>query len=198
VAAELLRAEGQLETLAAGAHADVIVLDGDPLEDIGPLADPAAHMALVIPGRCRRPAALTRGPVQLPRSSSDIRGDHLRRPDRKASEDHPHIADYLWLSRSAEMFGIAPDLPALGSPPGDRRLVGSATHWWGELLGCWLGIRRLMTAQWHLVKGIYVPGSREAAGHLVDLAQAVCAAHLRAHWLGRWAAPAHAPSRAAP
>jgi hypothetical protein len=26
----------------------VIVLDGDPLEDIGLLADPAAHMALVI------------------------------------------------------------------------------------------------------------------------------------------------------
>ena len=48
VAAELLRAESQLETLAAGAHADVIVLDGDPLEDIGLPADPAAHMPLVI------------------------------------------------------------------------------------------------------------------------------------------------------
>jgi hypothetical protein len=47
-AAKLLRAEGQLETLAAGAHADVHVLDGDPLEDIGLLADPAAHIALVI------------------------------------------------------------------------------------------------------------------------------------------------------
>jgi imidazolonepropionase-like amidohydrolase len=48
VAAELLRAEGQLEALAAGAHADVIVLEGDPLEDIGLLADPAAHMPLAI------------------------------------------------------------------------------------------------------------------------------------------------------
>ena len=47
-AAELLRAEGQLGTLAAGAHADVIVLDGDPLQDIGLLADPAGHMPLVI------------------------------------------------------------------------------------------------------------------------------------------------------
>jgi imidazolonepropionase-like amidohydrolase len=47
-AAELLRAEGELGTLAAGAHADVIVLDGDPLEDIGRLADPAAHMPLVV------------------------------------------------------------------------------------------------------------------------------------------------------
>jgi imidazolonepropionase-like amidohydrolase len=48
VAAELPHAEGQLETLAAGAHADVIVLDGDPLEDIGLPADPAAHMPLAI------------------------------------------------------------------------------------------------------------------------------------------------------
>jgi imidazolonepropionase-like amidohydrolase len=48
VAAELLRAEGQLGTHAAGAHADVIVLGGDRLEDIGLLADPAAHMPLVI------------------------------------------------------------------------------------------------------------------------------------------------------
>ena len=47
-AAELLCAQGQLGTLAAGAHADVIVLDGDPLEEIGLLADPAAHMPLVI------------------------------------------------------------------------------------------------------------------------------------------------------
>jgi imidazolonepropionase-like amidohydrolase len=35
VAAELLRAESQLETLAAGAHADVIMLDGDPLRTSG-------------------------------------------------------------------------------------------------------------------------------------------------------------------
>ena len=48
VAAELLHAEGQLGTLAAGAHADAIVLDGDPLQDIGLLSDPAAHMPLVI------------------------------------------------------------------------------------------------------------------------------------------------------
>ena len=48
VAAERLRAEERLETLAADAHADVIVPDSDPLEDIGLLADPAAHMALVI------------------------------------------------------------------------------------------------------------------------------------------------------
>jgi imidazolonepropionase-like amidohydrolase len=48
VAAELLRAEGQFGTLAAGAYAEVIMLDGDSLEGIGPLADPAAHMPLVV------------------------------------------------------------------------------------------------------------------------------------------------------
>ncbi len=53
VATERLRAEDQRETLAADAHADVIVLDGDPLEDIGLLADPAAHMALVIQAGAR-------------------------------------------------------------------------------------------------------------------------------------------------
>ena len=47
-AAELLCAAGQLGTLAADAQADLIVLDGDPLENIGLLADPAAHMPLVI------------------------------------------------------------------------------------------------------------------------------------------------------
>jgi hypothetical protein len=74
VAAEPLRAEGQLEALAAGALADVIVLDGDPLEDIG--------CSQIQPRTCRwssRPvpsprAALTREPVQLPHPSSDIRG----------------------------------------------------------------------------------------------------------------------------
>jgi hypothetical protein len=72
VAAELLRAEGQLETLAAGDHADVIVLDGDPLEDIGLLADPAAHIALVIQAVPSSGSADTWS-VQLPRTSSGIR-----------------------------------------------------------------------------------------------------------------------------
>jgi len=60
-AAELLRAEGQLGTVAAGARADMVVPDGDPLEDIGLLADPAAHMALVIQACAVARAALTRG-----------------------------------------------------------------------------------------------------------------------------------------
>ena len=48
VVVELLPAEDRLEILAAGTHADEIVLDGDPLEDVGLLAGPAAHMPLVI------------------------------------------------------------------------------------------------------------------------------------------------------
>ncbi|MET8865150.1 amidohydrolase family protein [Nonomuraea sp. NPDC004580] len=39
-AAELVGLTGELGTLAVGAHADLLVLDGDPLEDIGVLADP--------------------------------------------------------------------------------------------------------------------------------------------------------------
>jgi imidazolonepropionase-like amidohydrolase len=50
VAAQLLGAAGDLGTLAVGAYADAVVLDGDPLADIGVLADPAAHMPLVVQG----------------------------------------------------------------------------------------------------------------------------------------------------
>ncbi|WP_199439319.1 metal-dependent hydrolase family protein [Umezawaea beigongshangensis] len=39
-AAELLGLTGEIGTLEPGAHADLLVLDGDPLEDIGVLADP--------------------------------------------------------------------------------------------------------------------------------------------------------------
>ena len=48
VAARLLCAEGQLGTLDAGANADLIVVEGDPLDDIAVLADPAANLRLVI------------------------------------------------------------------------------------------------------------------------------------------------------
>ncbi|MBF8194020.1 amidohydrolase family protein [Nonomuraea sp. K274] len=40
-AAELLGLAGEAGTLAVGAYADLLVLDGDPLADIGVLADPA-------------------------------------------------------------------------------------------------------------------------------------------------------------
>jgi imidazolonepropionase-like amidohydrolase len=47
-AARLLGAPGELGTLTPGAHADLVVLDGDPLADIGVLAEPARHMPLVV------------------------------------------------------------------------------------------------------------------------------------------------------
>jgi imidazolonepropionase-like amidohydrolase len=50
VAARLLGAVGELGVLAPGAWADLVVLDADPLADIGVLADPAAHMPLVVQG----------------------------------------------------------------------------------------------------------------------------------------------------
>lgn len=46
-AAELVGMSGEIGTLAVGARADLLVLDGDPLEDIGVLADPA-HIRHVI------------------------------------------------------------------------------------------------------------------------------------------------------
>ncbi|CAM3345954.1 amidohydrolase family protein [Kibdelosporangium persicum] len=40
VAADLVQLSGEIGTLAPGAHADLLVLDGDPLADIDVLADP--------------------------------------------------------------------------------------------------------------------------------------------------------------
>jgi imidazolonepropionase-like amidohydrolase len=47
-AARLLDQEEQIGTLAVGAHADLVVLDADPLRDIGVLAAPAEHMPMVV------------------------------------------------------------------------------------------------------------------------------------------------------
>ncbi|GAA2205281.1 amidohydrolase family protein [Nonomuraea monospora] len=46
-AAELVGLGGEIGTLAVGAHADLVVLDGDPLEDLGVLADPT-HVRHVV------------------------------------------------------------------------------------------------------------------------------------------------------
>ncbi|MEV6312785.1 amidohydrolase family protein [Streptomyces sp. NPDC051840] len=48
-AAELLGLTGEIGTLESGAYADLVVLDGDPLEDIGFLADPS-HLVGVVQG----------------------------------------------------------------------------------------------------------------------------------------------------
>ncbi|MFI7006385.1 amidohydrolase family protein [Streptomyces sp. NPDC050145] len=47
-AARLLRMEGQIGTLAPGAHADLLVVDGNPLEDISVLTRPRTHLKHVI------------------------------------------------------------------------------------------------------------------------------------------------------
>ncbi|MEO3867568.1 amidohydrolase family protein [Nonomuraea sp. B12E4] len=47
-AAELTGLTGEAGTLAVGAHADLLVLDGDPLEDIGVLAEPDKRVRHVV------------------------------------------------------------------------------------------------------------------------------------------------------
>ncbi|MEM9278668.1 MAG: amidohydrolase family protein [Pseudomonadota bacterium] len=49
-AAKVLRMEGQLGVIAPGAHADLIVVDGNPLEDLSLLTDQGAHMPLIMQG----------------------------------------------------------------------------------------------------------------------------------------------------
>ena len=48
VAARLLRMEGQVGVVAPGASADLLVVDGDPLQDIGVLTDPQHRLKLVM------------------------------------------------------------------------------------------------------------------------------------------------------
>lgn len=47
-AAKVLRMEGQIGTLAAGAFADIVAVDGNPLEDLTLLTDQGAHMPLIM------------------------------------------------------------------------------------------------------------------------------------------------------
>jgi imidazolonepropionase-like amidohydrolase len=48
IAARLCRMEGQIGTVSAGAHADLIVVDGDPLKDLSLLTRQGAHMPLIM------------------------------------------------------------------------------------------------------------------------------------------------------
>ena len=48
VAARLLRMEGQVGVVAPRAYADLLVVDGDPLQDIGVLTDPERRLKLVM------------------------------------------------------------------------------------------------------------------------------------------------------
>jgi imidazolonepropionase-like amidohydrolase len=48
VAARLLRMEGQVGVVAPGAHADLLVVDGDPLQDLSVLTDPGRRLLMVM------------------------------------------------------------------------------------------------------------------------------------------------------
>lgn len=50
VGAELCQMTGQIGTIAAGAFADLVVVDGDPLKDIALLQGDGAHMPLIMAG----------------------------------------------------------------------------------------------------------------------------------------------------
>jgi imidazolonepropionase-like amidohydrolase len=48
VAARLVRLEGRAGVVAPSSFADLLVVDGDPLEDITVLTDPDKHLKLVM------------------------------------------------------------------------------------------------------------------------------------------------------
>ncbi|HZS82253.1 MAG TPA: amidohydrolase family protein [Stellaceae bacterium] len=50
VNARLLQREGELGVIAPGAFADLLVLDGDPLKDLGLLQDQGAHLRAIVKG----------------------------------------------------------------------------------------------------------------------------------------------------
>lgn len=50
VAAKLLRLDGKIGVVAPGAHADVIVVDGDPLKDLSLLTRQGRHMPIIMKG----------------------------------------------------------------------------------------------------------------------------------------------------
>jgi imidazolonepropionase-like amidohydrolase len=50
VNAEILGRRGELGRVAPGALADLLVVDGDPLADVGVLAEPEKHLAAVVQG----------------------------------------------------------------------------------------------------------------------------------------------------
>jgi imidazolonepropionase-like amidohydrolase len=50
IGAQVARMEGKIGTLKPGAFADLIVLDGDPLKDLGVFQDQGAHIAAIMKG----------------------------------------------------------------------------------------------------------------------------------------------------
>ncbi|WNJ91079.1 metal-dependent hydrolase family protein [Bosea sp. 685] len=50
IGAQLLRMEGKLGTLRAGAYADMILVDGDPLKNLGLFQEQGKHLAMIMKG----------------------------------------------------------------------------------------------------------------------------------------------------
>lgn len=50
IGAQLLRMEGKLGTLRAGAYADIILVDGDPLKSLELFQDQGAKLPLIMKG----------------------------------------------------------------------------------------------------------------------------------------------------
>jgi imidazolonepropionase-like amidohydrolase len=46
--AELMMQQGKLGCVAPGAHADLLVIDGDPLKDIALLAENGKHLSMIL------------------------------------------------------------------------------------------------------------------------------------------------------
>jgi imidazolonepropionase-like amidohydrolase len=49
-AAELFRREGEIGVVAPGARADLLVVEGNPLDDLGTLRDPERHLTVIVKG----------------------------------------------------------------------------------------------------------------------------------------------------
>jgi imidazolonepropionase-like amidohydrolase len=50
VGAEIVRQPGKLGEISAGAYADLLVVDGDPLKDLGLFQDEGAHIPAIMKG----------------------------------------------------------------------------------------------------------------------------------------------------
>jgi imidazolonepropionase-like amidohydrolase len=50
VNAELMMEKGMLGVIAEGAHADLLVVEGNPLADLGVLLDPQRNLKLIMKG----------------------------------------------------------------------------------------------------------------------------------------------------
>jgi len=48
IGAEVVRQEGKLGTVAAGAFADLLVVDGDPLKNLGLFQEQGKHLAAIM------------------------------------------------------------------------------------------------------------------------------------------------------